>query len=316
MIKISWSLFWRLLFHCLLVALITVKVIDWNVIDASYGRSLKRTFSFLFGTDAMVESPNNNQIYTFDEFDTALEKVFYTYQNIKEMSIASLSYGYRDQNYNVNCKQQPETITTTTYYWADSTHIHSSINEFSDIEDLKLLMNNESLFFDHLDSMHLAFDLCSYQPQSTSYLESSKCNYWEIHVHYKFIAQLYIEVSIESSMQKSCSAMTTKESFTDFITSLEVITFFICIAYATFLFRDIKIAAQLFFQVKEAHGRARLKYLRDPRLCSEIEAVAAQYEWREIPMGIKRSFHSYWSLMTLLGVIFTFIDSGYTLAGK
>lgn len=79
MIKISWSLFWRLLFHCLLVALITVKVIDWNVIDASYGRSLKRTFNFLFGTDAMGESPNNNQIYTFDEFDTALEKVFYTY---------------------------------------------------------------------------------------------------------------------------------------------------------------------------------------------------------------------------------------------
>lgn len=314
--KITWSLFGRLFFHCLLVALLTIKIIDWNIIDAGYGRSLNRTFNFLFGTEAMVESSNNNQIFTFEEFEGALEKVFNTYLNIQNIAISSFSYGYRDNSYNVNCKQEPETVTTTYYYWTDSTHIHYNTYEISNFDDLKSIMNNQSLFFEQLDSLHVAFDLCNYQPQTASYLQSSKCNYWEVHVHYKFIAQLYIEVSIESSMQKSCSATTTKESFDDFVTSFEVVTFFVCIAYTFFILRDIRIAMQLYFQVKDAHARARLKYLRDASLCSEMEAVAAQYDWNEIPMGIKRSFHSYWSLFTLLGVILTFVDSAYTLARK
>jgi hypothetical protein len=51
-------------------------------------------------------------------------------------------------------------------------------------------------------------------------------------------------------------------------------------------------------------------------LCTEREIIAAQYDWSEIPTGIKRSFHCYWSLFTLLGVILLFVDAVYTLAGR
>jgi hypothetical protein len=80
--------------------------------------------------------------------------------------------------------------------------------------------------------------------------------------------------------------------------------------------QDIKTAYQLYGQVKASHQVARLKYLQDPKLCSEAESVAAQYDWKEIPTGIKRSFHCYWSIMTLFSVSLLLIDSMYTLSGE
>ncbi len=43
--------------------------------------------------------------------------------------------------------------------------------------------------------------------------------------------------------------------------------------------------------------------------------VAAQYDWSAIPTGIKRGFHCYWSLLTLLAIIFAFADSIHSLQG-
>jgi hypothetical protein len=60
----------------------------------------------------------------------------------------------------------------------------------------------------------------------------------------------------------------------------------------------------------------REKYLKDPGLCSEQERVAVQYDWSEIPTGIKRGFHCYWSLLTLLGVFLLSVDAIYTLIGR
>jgi hypothetical protein len=68
--------------------------------------------------------------------------------------------------------------------------------------------------------------------------------------------------------------------------------------------------------VKASHQVARLKYLQDPKLCSEVESVAAQYDWKEIPTGIKRSFHCYWSIMTLFSVSLLLVDSMYSLSGE
>jgi hypothetical protein len=44
--------------------------------------------------------------------------------------------------------------------------------------------------------------------------------------------------------------------------------------------------------------------------------IAAKYDWSEIPTGIKREFHCYWSILTLIALIFAFADSFYALKGK
>ena len=311
--KINWT---RLCLHTLLIALTTIKIIDWNILNANYGRSLSRTFTFLFGSDAMIESPDNNQFFTYDEFESTIEKVFSTYQTIQTKSVAQFSYGYRDQNNNVNCKDEPQPITSTTYYWSDSTHIHKEKKEIYNLNDLYLITYNSSIFYEHLDSFHLSFDLCNYQQQTYSFLQSSKCNYWEIHLHYRFIGQLYMEITIDSNMQQSCSSMSLNDSFADFVTVFEVIVIIASAVYVYFILKDIYIAIKLYFAVKAAHQRVREKYIRDPNLCSKSEVIAAQYDWKEIPTGIKRSFHSYWAIFTLVGLIFAVTDSLFTLIGK
>jgi hypothetical protein len=237
----------RIALHLILVALITIKVFDWNVLNAGYGRSLTRTFHHLFGTEAMIESPENNQLFTYDEFQAATENAVNIYMNLPSFTVANLLYGYRDHTNNggnVECRADPQTITSTTYYWSDSTHIYSYNKEINGINDIRVVFeNNSDLFFKHLDSFHLSFDLCDFQYQPASYLSSSKCNYWEIHVSYKFIAQLYIEVTIDSNIATSCSGMTLDNTFDDYISSLEVVTALLCFVYTVFIFKVLALAS-------------------------------------------------------------------------
>jgi hypothetical protein len=230
----------RITVHLILVAIITIKVFDWNILNAAYGLSMNRTFSHLFGTEAMIQSSTNNQLFTYDQFQEATENAVNTYMSIPSFTVANLLYGYRDHTNNggyVECRTDPQTITSTTYYWTDSTHIYSYNKEIKDVHDIQVVFeNNSDLFFKHLDSFHLSFDLCDYQYQTSSYLASSKCNYWEIHVSYKFIAQLYVEVSIDPKIATSCSGMTLAKTFEDYISSLEVVTAIICFVYAVFIF--------------------------------------------------------------------------------
>lgn len=231
------ELFTRLFLHILLIVFITIKIFDWNILNADYGRSLNRTYFFLFGTEAMIESPNNNQIYTYDEFYGALTRVMTEYHNIQSTSVSNFQYGYRDKPGSGDCSSSPESLTVTTFYWSDSTHIHSYKKEVSNMADFDFIFNDTASYFSSLDSIRIGFDLCNYQPQTLSYLASSSCNYWQIHIIYKFIAQLYLEVSIDSNMDKSCSGMNVHEALHDYITIIEIFTLFTCIVYCIYILK-------------------------------------------------------------------------------
>lgn len=240
------ELFKRFLLHAVLLTFITIKIFDWNYINASYGRALSRTYLHLFGTDAMIESILNNQIYTYDEFEIAIRKVYETYQNLPSLSVAPFAYGYRDQpnsspilsSSSLDCRSnEPQALSMTTYYWSDSTTIHHYEKEVRTIDDLDFIFNNTEAYFASLDSLQIAFDLCNYQYQSNSFLDSSQCNYWEVHLNYRFIAQLYVEVIVESRLASSCSPMSSLELMKDYISVLELFTIFIGLVYGYYIFK-------------------------------------------------------------------------------
>ena len=46
---------------------------------------------------------------------------------------------------------------------------------------------------------------------------------------------------------------------------------------------------------------------------NDANFIAAYYDWSEIPTGIKRSFHCYWSIFTLLAIVLSTADALYCL---
>jgi hypothetical protein len=233
----------RFVLHLLLLVFITIKIFDWNVLNADYGRSMRRTFLFLFETDAMIDSSSNNQIFEYDEFYDALEKVLNAYGNARSISVSDLAYGYRDKSGGNSCREEPQSLTAQTFFWSDSTHLHSYSNEITSMNDFAYIFDDPAAYFNTLDSLHVEFDLCNYQQPTYSYLSSSNCNYWQIHITYKFIAQLYLEVEIASDMDKSCSGMTVQETLHDYISVIEIFTLITSLIYALYI---IKVSVAIF----------------------------------------------------------------------
>lgn len=120
--------------------------------------------------------------------------------------------------------------------------------------------------------------------------------------------------------------------------------FFICcmqLAHAhpsvllLFSMQDIRYSLKIYNEIRAAHKSARNRYLfrdlmRLPNAQAGLSApndlsdllhgqsaldpgIAALYDWDEIPLGVKRSFHPYWSILTCCGLLLTLVESWMSL---
>jgi hypothetical protein len=356
---LSWNYYLRLACHVFIVMIVTIQTIDWNVLNASYGISLRQTFLYYFGTEDMISSDSNNQIFTYDEAVDAINRVFDSYASIGESSVGNFKYGYRDvpgeysntSSEVAECRSTAPPLRATTYYWSQPTELHSDTRYLLSLEDL--FTSNSSGgkgiedYFSVLDSLHLRFDLCNYANPSTtnpsghdddsiSGLRSSDCNYWTVTVDYQFISQMYLEVFVDAQLGASCSSQKGVNGWLSgllilllLVTPVYIVLLLQVCTVATlyllnranwsiyvFILQDIKSSLDFYLEVKEVHRLAREKFLKNPSSCSEAEAITGRYAWADVPTGIKRGFHSYWSLLTLLGLCTVLIEAIYTLASK
>lgn len=86
-------------------------------------------------------------------------------------------------------------------------------------------------------------------------------------------------------------------------------------------------AIRLYFDVKTAHEKARQAFIKKHTSTSiacaqfslhekQLADIAVQYRWEEIPTGIKRNFHSNWSIITIIGIACAISDAIFTLTSK
>eukprot|EP00981_Chlorochromonas_danica_P001176 scaffold261_cov169-Ochromonas_danica.AAC.10 len=157
------------------------------------------------------------------------------------------------------------------------------------------------------------------------------------------MAQMYLDTMVTARIGESCSDQSVYGIyFDDFTTYLDLFLVIVCTGYLCLVILDIRYALRFYFGLKAAHRAARNRYLYrdffpaghssannlngdnadDPSSSSTSfqqserpppTPISALYDWDEIPLGVKRSFHCYWSAFTFIGLICTLVEAWQSL---
>lgn len=273
------------------------------------------------------------QIFTYGDLEFAIDRAVLAYFNINNVSTAQFQYGYRqEEGSKRTCSSSPGPIAAETVYWSSPVQYHTvehKLYSASNISASSFIIQNRTDYFSHLDTLRLKFDLCSLESQYL--LQSNRCNYWHVIVEYKSMSQMFLDTVVTARLGKSCSDNASYgTSFRDLTTYVDMLLVLIASLYAYLVLLDIRYAVRVYEEIKAAHHAARNRHLyRDlfgtPEGVAQGEGqqqqqqqgdrmdICAMYSWEEIPLGVRRSFHCYWSAATLLGLLLTLVASWQSL---
>jgi hypothetical protein len=199
----------RISLHILLILLITTKILVWNYSTARYIRALQQTFAFLFTTpEPELPESQRYELFSYNETKEFVSKLVSNYKDIQDLSVAAFRFGSQDSAGNIFCEDEPVGIHADSCFWKNPTSVHCE-NSFIDaanenIDDFPFYHGVDMrTFFQSVDYIKLTLNYCHYPNQQPSY--SNPCDYWKINVWLKSISQMYLEVTVESSLLQSCN---------------------------------------------------------------------------------------------------------------
>lgn len=223
----------RAFLHGSLSALFTLKLLFWNYTKARYIRSVDESLAFAFSTPfEEIQRLQRFQLFNINETILFLDQVVWNYKNIQNISVAEFQYGKLVNN-GRDCFSSPQALTLYTYHWTDSFSIVENRYSISDYIDLNFIRSNPVTYFETLDSLKFSFSLCNF-PRSYVYMNENQCNYWSTDVMYQMISSLYVEVTIQSVLEDSCTATDT-QTVNRFSVWCDIWLFVLAIIYFRFI---------------------------------------------------------------------------------
>lgn len=299
----------RIILHCLLTIFVTAKVLVWNYSQGSYVRSLQETFEFIF-TDPILEIPRPQRVDLFGYNETAffVARLIEKYQQINNLSTTEFAYGTEIINGKRDCVGYPLPVQWTTCMWTSVSNIACSQSNINSSNEYPIAENS---FYNNIDSFKLTFDLCNYV---NTYEVNHDCHYWRVDVTFRSVSLMYLQTTVASTLVDECEQSHSSAVFVERPSNwLNMLSIFVCAVYLVYIIYDIVESIRIYYSVKEAHQKAHAAYL-DKRVGEFIEhEIAALYSWEEIPRGVKRSFHNYWSFFTLFAVVLAISQAGVSL---
>lgn len=304
----------RIVLHIVLILLVTAKILIWNANTASYVRSMQQTYAYIFATPvASFPVLQRFQLFGYNETEVFATRVLQEYATINNVSTAEFNFGTTNMAGDRSCIDSPvPPMVGTSCSWTSATTVHCSDTSISSVNDFPFLQENRAEYFSQLDSFQLTFDLCNYV---NAYRVNHDCHYWRIKVVFRSIALMYLEVVIESDLIDECEQQFTTSSIVDHPSFwLDIFSIIFSLVYLGYILTDVWTSIVIYNSVKQAHAEARAKYLNRQEGDGSTHEIAAQYTWEEIPTGVKRSLHNYWSLITLIAVVFNIIQAFHALS--
>lgn len=223
----------RAVLHGLLIALFTLKLLFWNYTKARYIRSVDEGLAFAFSTPfEEIQRLQRFQLFNINETILFLDQIVWNYNNIQNVSVAEFQYG-RLVNSGRDCFSSPQALTLYTYHWTASYSVVENLYEITDYKDLDFVRSNPVSFFETLDSLRFSLSLCNF-PHSYVYMDENQCNYWNTDIVYRMISSLYVEVSIQSNLEDSCTA-TDKQTVNRFSVWCDIWLFVLSLLYSRFI---------------------------------------------------------------------------------
>lgn len=234
----------RILAHAALCVCLTVYVVKKNSIQATYIRSGKRLWDFLFRKEKFL--------FTRKDFVTALDDSLTTYLNLDKHSLTPIQY--RQDATSISCVDQPSPVDIALFTWKDSSTLsstHLSISSPFKINGTLLTPETLTIF----DSMKVDFTLCGFLSSPEEY---TSCYLWDIHIYYNFISQLYVLVDVDSRVVGMCNE--NKEFLVHkTMWLLNMLLLVLSLFYTCVLLYAIWQSYCDYILVKQAHQRATLK---------------------------------------------------------
>jgi hypothetical protein len=202
----------RALLHGVLIILVTIHCIDWNVNNAVYVRSMRRTFTQLFGIDTVTTANPalgfsskgaHMELFTFNETFDALQRLRDNYYLLANRSTANLQYA-SSKTSDVFCSSTPsQPILLATYHWDSHMRLRKYVQEVNLTTNLALLSSaGPRAYFAELYKLENTMYLCSVDEQTKSSM-GNKYNKWKVQVTYSFQNQMYLDVQVVSSLLES-----------------------------------------------------------------------------------------------------------------
>ena len=229
-----YSIYLRVFLHTVILVLITLKVLDWNISNASYSRSCRQTFEQLFLGNILplYDSDKYNEIFTFQDMQKSLDRMLYVYRHLEQLSTTQLLYGKNTGN----CTQEPDVIIATTSYWTVNKRLSSYQTELYNMSSVDFIFQDVQNYFDTLHSVQLSFYLCHVENHA-SY--NSKYNTWKVDVHYVFESQVFMDASLDATLIKSQSSpgdnTDLQDEANDFIIYIEIFLVLFNLVYIFFI---------------------------------------------------------------------------------
>lgn len=300
----------RTALHVLIALLVTIKILLWNVTKASYVRSIEQSLQFIF-TDPILEAPRvqRTDLFGYNETNRYVSQIMTKYQNLNNLSTTEYAYGTKLMDGSLNCVHEPLPVEWTSCQWISTDQVEcSSVNTLQ--LDQSTLTSAD--YYNRLDSFKLSFDLCNYV---NSFGVNHDCHYWRVVVTFRSVSLMYLQATVATQLINECEQSQTVAAFSSIPSNwINIFTIVLGVWYLIYIIQDIVESVRIYRAVKEAHRKAREIYL-NKRAGEFVEHdIAAKYSWEEIPRGVKRSFHNYWSVFSLVAVVLAIIQACISLS--
>eukprot|EP01033_Poteriospumella_lacustris_P000476 gene476-316_t len=231
------------------------------------------------------------------------------YQNLNNLSTTEFAYGTKLMDGSLNCVHEALPVEWTSCQWISTDEVEcSSVNTWQ--PDQSTLTSAD--YYNRLDSFKLSFDLCNYV---NSFGVNHDCHYWRVVVTFRSVSLMYIQATVATQLVNECEQSQTVVDFSDRPSNwINMLTIVLGVWYLIYVIQDIVESVRIYRAVKEAHRKAREIYL-NKRVGEFVEHdIAAKYAWEEIPRGVKRSFHNYWSVFSLVAIVLAIIQACISLS--
>lgn len=300
--------------HIIVTILVTAKVLVWNASKASYVRSIQQSFEFIF-TDLVLDYPveaHRVDLFSYNDSATFVDKLLDRYHVMNNLSTSEFAYGTELFDGSRKCVDNALPVLWTSCLWESPSTVNCQESFVDSKLEMPITNGNVYDFYHQLDSFNLQFDLCNYV---NTFRTNHDCHYWRVRVTFRSVSFMYLQATVSSTLIDECEQSQSSISFAKRPSNwLNIFSLIFCLVYIAYVIYDIFESIRIYRAVRAAHERAHAAYLnKRPGESVEHEAAAA-YSWKDIPRGVKRSFHNYWSLFTFIAVFLAILQAGISLS--